>query len=227
MMHRIPLARAAVLALSLGAAPALLATAALPFPAEAAAPAAQLSERDRADVARVERYLNDIKTLRSDFVQAADDGGLARGTFYMSRPGKMRLEYASPSRDYIVSDGWFVFYWDSELKQQSSTPLGSTLADLILRENLKLSGDVTVTRVDRRPGVLEVTVVETKEPGKGRLTLVFEDEPLRLRKWRVLDAQGLTTEVSLQNPQLDVPLDRRLFVFVDPSVGGQGQQQSR
>lgn len=184
-----------------------------------AADAAQLTPEDQGDIKRVEDLLGGIRTLRSQFLQSNPDGSLARGTFYLQRPGKMRIEYDPPNRNYIVSDGWFVYFWDDELQQQSNAPLGSTIADLILRDNLRLSGDLNVMDVRRGPGSLEVEVAEAKDPGKGRLTLVFEDSPLRLRKWRVLDAQGMTTEVALMNPQIGLPLDRSLFVFHNPNFG--------
>lgn len=192
----------------------------LAVPAVAAPPSPlRLSEADRADIARVETYLNGIKTLRAPFVQATDDGRLVRGTFYLSRPGKMRVEYDPPIKDFVVADGLFVFFWDGELKQQSSTPIGSTLADVILRRDLKLSGDVAVTEILRQGGILEVTLIQVGDSGKGSLTLVFEDKPMRLRKWRVIDAQGLTTEVALQNPQFGIDLNRDLFIFRDPTFG--------
>ncbi|HEY0835190.1 MAG TPA: outer membrane lipoprotein carrier protein LolA [Azospirillum sp.] len=187
-------------------------------PAAAAPPPAQLSAEDRAAVAQAEQALNAVHTMQSKFIQVNPDGRQAAGTFYLSRPGRMRLEYDAPVKDFIVADGLFLFYWDSEMKQQSSTPIGSTLADFILRPDIKLSGDVTVTDVFRAPGVLEVTLVETKDPRKGSLTLVFEDRPLQLRKWRVLDAQGLTTEVALLNPRVGVPLPTDLFYFKAPGA---------
>lgn len=186
-------------------------------PATAAPAPPALSAQDRNDIARVEEYLNGVKTLQSKFMQVAPDGRQATGTFYLSRPGKMRLEYDAPIRDFIVADGLFLFYWDAEMRQQSSTPIGSTLADFILRKEFRLSGDVTVTEVERADGVLEVTLAETKDPGKGTITLIFQDRPLQLRKWRVLDAQGLTTEVGLINPRAGVPLDRDLFYFREPA----------
>ena len=51
----------------LGAALAL--AAALPLAAQA-----QSSERDRADIARIEKYMNSITTLRAKFVQTEEDG---------------------------------------------------------------------------------------------------------------------------------------------------------
>ncbi len=196
----------------------LAGTAALPLPAQAAAKQAALSPADRADLTRVEEYLRGIETLRSKFLQVVESGETVQGTFYLSRPGRMRIDYDPPVQNFIVADGKFVFFWDAELKQQSNAPIGSTLADFILRPDLKLAGDVTVTDVERQAGVLEVTLVQTKDPGLGRLTLVFEDQPLRLRKWRVVDAQGQTTEVALLNPEAGVPLKDDLFYFREPQT---------
>lgn len=198
-------------------------TGAFPAPALAAPRAAALSAQDQALVAQAENYLNGIGTLQSKFVQVAPNGQQTAGTFYLSRPGRMRLEYDPPVKDFVVADGAFIFYWDGEMRQQSSAPIGSTLADFILRKNIRLSGDVTVTGVYQAPGVVEISLTETKDPGKGTLTLVFEDRPFQLRKWRVLDAQGLTTEVALLNPREGVQFDSKLFYFIEPSRGDYGR----
>ncbi|KAA0682744.1 outer membrane lipoprotein carrier protein LolA [Roseomonas genomospecies 6] len=198
-------------------------TGAFPAPALAAPRAAALSAQDQALVAQAEGYLNGIGTLQSKFVQVAPNGHQTAGTFYLSRPGRMRLEYDPPVKDFVVADGAFIFYWDGEMRQQSSAPIGSTLADFILRRNIRLAGDVTVTGVHQAPGVVEISLTETKDPGKGTLTLVFEDRPFQLRKWRVLDAQGLTTEVALLNPREGVQFDSKLFYFIEPSKGDYGR----
>ena len=200
---------------------ALSLPAGLPVPAALAAPA-QLSAQDRAVLAQVEEYLNGIGTMQSKFVQAAPNGGQATGTFYLSRPGRMRLEYDAPLKDFIVADGSFLFYWDGEMRQQSSAPIGSTMADFILRKDIRLAGDVTVQEVMHTPGVVEVTLSETKDPGKGSITLIFEDRPFQLRKWRVRDAHGMVTEVALLNPRTDVTFNRNLFYFVEPRLDAFG-----
>lgn len=206
-------------ALPLTAAALAAALALTPPDASAAPAAATLSAQDKATIAQVEQYLNGVQSLQSKFIQVAPDGRQASGTFYLSRPGKMRLEYDKPIKDFVVADGSFIFYWDGEMRQQSSTPIGTTLADFILRKTIRLSGDVTVTTVFQTPGVIEVSLVETKDVGKGTMTLVFEDHPFQLRKWRVLDAQGLTTEVALLNPRTDVTFDSNLFYFKEPKTG--------
>ncbi|CAO3372218.1 LolA family protein [Azospirillum argentinense] len=198
-------------------------TGAFPTPALAAPRAAALSAQDQALVAQAESYLNGIGTLQSKFVQVAPNGHQTTGTFYLARPGRMRLEYDPPVKDFVVADGAFIFYWDGEMRQQSSAPIGSTLADFILRKNIRLSGDVTVTGVFQAPGLVEISLTETKDPGKGTLTLVFEDRPFQLRKWRVLDAQGLTTEVALMNPREGMQFDSKLFYFIEPSKSDYGR----
>ncbi|WP_114392318.1 LolA family protein [Oleisolibacter albus] len=196
--------------------PALAAAKTAAVKASAAKGAPALTDQDRADLKQVEDYLNGITSLKSEFLQVTDDGKATRGTFSLLRPGRMRIDYEPPVRNFIVADGSFVYFWDAELKEQSNAPIGSTLADFLLRPQIVLSGDVTVTDITRDGGTLEVTLVQTKDPGLGRLTLVFEQHPFALRKWRVLDAQGLTTQVALMSPEFGVTLDPGQFYFRDP-----------
>lgn len=179
---------------------------------------AALSAQDKADVARAEAYLNSVTTLKARFLQIAGSGNQAEGTAYLSRPGRMRLQYDPPSPMLVVADGTFLIVHDKELGEPSYIPLGSTPAGVLVRENVQLIGkDVTVTRVVRLPGVLNVSLVETDEPDAGELTLVFSESPFALRQWRVVDAQGTTTTVSLYESQAGLKLDPKLFEFKDPN----------
>lgn len=185
--------------------------------------AAQLSSADRALLSRIETYLNNLKSVSADFLQINDSGNMRHGKIMIQRPGKMRVAYDPPSKDLIVADGTLVHMWDDELKQQSNVPEGSSLASFILRDPIKLSGDVTVTALEHRAATIEVTLVSKDDPGEGQLTLIFEDKPLQLRQWRVLDAQGRTTGVSLENAREGVTLDSNLFNFVAPTFGAPRQ----
>lgn len=211
--------RPAALALAvLAAAPAATV---VPLPAEAAGPRrAPLSAQDKADVQRAEAYLNQITTLKARFLQVTGNGGQAEGTAYFSRPGRMRLQYDPPSPMLVVADGTFLIVHDKELGEPSYIPLNSTPAGILVRENVQLDGkDVTVTRVSRTPGVLNVSMVESEDAGQGELTLVFSERPFALRQWRVVDAQGATTSVSLYETQSGLALDPKLFEFKNPNFG--------
>ena len=184
-----------------------------PFAAQAASP------EQNAIVARAETYLRNLTSAKARFVQTAPDGSQLAGTFYLSRPGKLRFEYDPPTKDFIVADGAFLYFYDSELNEQSNVPIGQTLADFILRENISLGGDLKVTSVKVAGGLEQITVVQKNDPIAGSLTLGFSQNPYRLSKWRVTDGQGMITEVALNGMQTGVSLPRSLFTFHKPMSG--------
>lgn len=176
-----------------------------------------LSERDKADVARVEEYLNGITTLQSRFLQVSPNGGYAEGDLYLSRPGRLKLEYAPPVPILIVVDGDFVTYYDKQLKQVQHIATELTPASILVRDKISLApSEFTVTEFERGPGTLRLTVVKTSDPGMGSMSLVFSDRPIALRKWTVTDAQGQVTNVSLLGPRFGITLDPKLFQFQLP-----------
>lgn len=198
------------------AAAALLALAPL---ARAAPPAADLTGADTkaSDLARVEKYLNNLRTMKADFLQSTNDGRIAEGTLYLQRPGRLRVEYSPPTPVLIVSDGRHVYYYDSELNQVNSGNLSDTPAAVLVRESYKLGTDVKVVRYERGPGVIRLTVRDSKNPDAGELDLTFQDSPLVLKQWRVVDPQGVEITVALSNTRRDVPLEPKLFEFTDPT----------
>jgi len=175
-----------------------------------------LTTQDRADIARVETYLNGVRTLHARFVQVAPNGGTTEGQAWLQRPGRLRFEYDPPSPFLLVGGNGLLVFHDSQLKQTSNIPLGSTPLGLLLQDNLRLSGEVTVSKIARLPGQLQVSLFRTKSPADGTLTLIFADAPLALRQWTVLDAQRQETRITLYNVELGGAFSQKLFEFVDP-----------
>lgn len=167
-------------------------------------------------VKKTEDYLNALDTARARFVQTTHNGTQLVGTFYIDRPGKLRFEYDDPIEDFVVADGFFIYFYDSELKEQTNAPIGQTLADFFLKENLSLSGDLQAKSVKRAGGMVQVEIVQSDDPGAGSITLGFTEEPFELKKWRIVDAQGLITEVELHYFERGLDLPSNLFVYVDP-----------
>ena len=177
---------------------------------------AQATPQDRADLARVETYLNSVRNLHSRFRQVAPNGGISEGQAWLSRPGRLRFQYDPPSPFLLVGGNGLLVFHDAKLKQTINIPLDSTPLGILLQDNLRLSGDVTVTKVTRAPGQLQVSLVRTRTPQDGTLTLIFADQPLALRQWTVLDAQRQETRVTLFNIELGGVFDAKLFQFIDP-----------
>lgn len=172
--------------------------------------------RTNVNVKQAESYLRNIGTAKARFTQTNPDGTQLNGTFYLSRPGKLRFEYDPPIKDFIVADGAFIYFYDAEMGEQTNAPIGQTLADFILRPDLRLSGDLQVTETSHAGGFDQITLVQSNDPLSGELKLGFETAPYRLSKWRITDAQGMITEVALTNLELGAELPRKLFVYHAP-----------
>ena len=174
------------------------------------------------DIKKAEAYLKNLDTVKADFIQTADNGSRLSGTFYLNRPGKLRFEYNEVD-DFIVADGTFIYFYDSEMKEQTNAPIGQTLADFLLRKDLKLTGKLTVKKISMEQGFKTFTLTESDNEGSGSVKLFFTPEPFALKKWQIVDAAGLKTEVALRNMQRDIDLPASLFAYFKPKqdkVGG-------
>ena len=188
----------------------------LPLARAGALPIYQPTAQDRADLARIETYLDSLRTLKAHFLQVAPNGAISQGTVWLDRPGRMRFQYDPPSPLLLVAGHGLVVFHDKSLNQTSNIPLGQTPLGILLADHVRLQGDVTVTAMQRLPGQIQVSLIRTASPGDGTLTLVFADNPLTLRQWTVLDAQRQETRVTLYNVETGGQFDPKLFEFIDP-----------
>jgi outer membrane lipoprotein-sorting protein len=140
------------------------------------------------------------------------------GEFYLRRPGQLRFEYTPPSPILIVATGRQLIFYDAELEQVTYLPLSATPLAFLIADRFSFDrDDIEITRIQRDPGVISVSIVDPDNPGEGEITLIFSDGPLALRQWRVVDAQGKTTTVALSEIRTNLELDDALFRFVDPN----------
>lgn len=170
-----------------------------------------------ARVAQAETWLKNLTYGQSRFTQRSYDGTILTGNFYIWRPGRLRFEYDPPVKDFIVADGVLLHFYDAQQRQTSSAPIGTTLADFLLRKNPRLEGDLTVKNIRETNGMVSMTVAQTADPSAGQLTINFTQNPFMLKSWSVIDAQGLHTDITLEGLELGTPLPPALFVYKDPT----------
>jgi outer membrane lipoprotein-sorting protein len=177
------------------------------------------SAQSPADVTQVEQYFNSIHTLQARFVQSNPNGAIVQGTLSVSRPGKMRFEYDPPSQLKIVADGLQVTMWDPINKDFGQWPIGWTAASFLVKQPLQLSGDLTVEKVDRSNGLLELTMVQTRKPQEGKVIVRVAENPMQLRGWSIIDTRGNKVDVSLNDVKSGIPLASSLFKYDGPDAG--------
>jgi outer membrane lipoprotein-sorting protein len=179
---------------------------------------AALSPDEVAAVTRVERYLNDIKTMKARFVQVSSNGAYAEGDLVIDRPGHMRFDYDPPTPVLIIANGLQLLYYDRELKEATFLPLWETPLWFLIREEVRLDDSIEIVAIEEALGTLRMTLRDPDSPDSGTVTLVFSDDPLTLRKWELTDAQGVQTQVSLVNPVYGVEVDEDAFDYGDLEI---------
>ncbi len=175
--------------------------------------------QNRQILTQVETAYNKIKTLEARFAQfnskVTDD--LQTGTLYLTRPGQMRLVYEKGSPLEFYANGGYLIYHDKDAKEVSYFELSQTPVEMILQEKLQFN-DPRFVVTDVQDVLDEYYVTAHKKDAKelGSLTLVIDKDSLQLKQWDILDMAGVKSTVSLFDTKINIPVDKKLFLFQNP-----------
>lgn len=165
---------------------------------------------DTAVVSKAEKYLNSITGLSGNFVQTAN-GKTDDGTFSMLRPGKVRLDYKNMPIQ-LISDGKDLYFFDTSLDQITTVPLTSTPAGILIREKVDLTNaDITVTETNQGKNTFSLKMHMRGNEGAGNMTVVFDNNPVRLNSWTVVDATGNKTDVAFKGLKVKTDFGKNYF----------------
>lgn len=161
-------------------------------------PTPLIGDKQTQAVQRINAYFNSITNLQGRFEQVDPNNKRSKGRFYVQRPGKIRFDYAPPSALRIVADGSYLAIEDADLKTVEKYPIKSTPFRLLLAATVDLGRDARIVGVESQQGSLAISLEDKGGDAAGRIKLVFDASPdLTLKQWQIVDAQGLTTSVSV------------------------------
>jgi outer membrane lipoprotein-sorting protein len=122
----------------------------------------------------------------------------------------------------IVGNGDYIIYNDLELDQITNIDYDDIPATVILSNKIKFDGsNLKVTDFYKDNGQTSVTVEMPKNPAVKPITLIFDNNPFKLKQWKVIDQQNIEVTVSLFNEENDIDLSDSLFKFDrKPSTSG-------
>jgi outer membrane lipoprotein-sorting protein len=195
---------------------ALLTPSTFTFAKPPAPPPAPLSADDQALVTKALAYLDEVKSARGRFTQTDSRGNVAPGTFVLQRPGRARFDYDPPARVIMASDGVVVSIWNLRLKTFQSYPLGATPLGIFLAKEIRLDRGIKVVAVNHLADGFTIVARDTRRQAEGQIALSFTNSPMRLAGWTVIDAQGLSTRVTLTDFTQSAPVDPGFFRPANP-----------
>jgi outer membrane lipoprotein-sorting protein len=188
--------------------------------------ALNLNAADAAALARVDGYLNSLKSLQAQFQQVQGGGGgsgtsVAEGTLYILRPGRLRVDYQRGAQLQILSDGTYLVYRDLASQESSTVRLAETALAALVKQDVKLASDFQIVGFVRSAptatsggaySTLAVSVMPKTDGNRDMLILFFKDgESPELLGWSLRNAQGESSTLNFTNLQPNLPLKAELF----------------
>lgn len=166
----------------------------------------------------IESYLNSIKYFKANFIQ--DDTAtsqLCEGEFYLSRPGKLRVDYLNPFEASLYSYNRTTTYYDKELDEVSTVRTATTPLQFLLRNNISFKDKsfsiISLTEDDKQ------IIASFRERGReedGTLILKFMKNPIILSSLRLINGAGQEIEMTLFNIS-NSPIGDSTFIFKKPT----------
>ena len=171
-------------------------------------------DEHRADLEQIETYLNNIHNLSAKFIQETSEGNVSEGKFFLSRPGKMRIEYLAQPKIVIAVNGAVLSYFDVELDEISRLSTNTTPASFLTRENISFfAKDVEITNFKKSAGQIKVSVMKKNRKEAGEFSLIFATNPLRFSKMEVKNDLDQIVSVTLSDIDFVSPISDKMFVI--------------
>lgn len=171
-----------------------------------------IAHAQNAVVESVNTYLTNLKTATAQFTQESADGSILTGTFYLQKPGRLRFEYDPPSPAMIIADGQIMAIYDAKSSRgpqrypQSKTPLS-----LLTRNDIDVTKSRFVRLIEVKNDQVHVTMFDPEKPDNGTMRMIFDQDPMELVAWVVVDGAGLESVVKLGDLTTNISLENRLF----------------
>jgi outer membrane lipoprotein carrier protein len=195
------------------------------------APAAAQPAPTLDDVVRgVEGAYGKMTDLKGEFTQSALNKSLnqtinAQGVVYLKKGGKLRWEYAEPTKQEIVSDGKSIWIYTPQLNQVNtgpapealSGPAGSFLSGLgKLREHFNVRFLNPAQPKDAEGNVVLDLTPKQPLPTLARLILSLDGKSYDVRKAVVHDQFENTVTMQFTKVAVNTGVPDKMFTFVAP-----------
>ena len=163
---------------------------------------------------KIDVYLNNLNNITANFIESSSEGHMTEGIIYLSKPGKLRIEYKKKESPLIVADGKWIHFFDIELNEIQSVGIKKSPAWILLKEKVNLNKDFEVKTIKKELGKIIINISNKDFENINEIKLVFSSSPIALKKWIILDSQDIETTVSLTNIKEKQKFNPKTFILL-------------
>jgi len=178
----------------------------------------EIFNKNKNDISKIENYLNSIEYFSSDFIQDDNISSvLSEGKFYLSRPGKLRLEYTIPSKILLITNDKSTVYYDVELEEFTKIPTKKTPIHFLTKDNFDFqNSSMKIVDFEKIENKIVLSLMEKDKEQQGRVALIFQARPMELRGIRINNELSQEIEVNFSKIAINSKIENGLFVFKNP-----------
>lgn len=174
-------------------------------------------------MSNVKAFYEQTKSVRANFHQIVTDRQGRKiqevdGEMQLKRPNKFRWDYHKPYEQQIISDGYQVWLYDTDLAQVNVSTLdksiGSSPAAL-------LAGDASIDKSFRLANAFRKDALEwvsanpkVKDSGFEKILMGFKNN--KIQELSLIDSFGHTTKIVFTEVEVNPALDEKNFLFQLP-----------
>lgn len=168
------------------------------------------------EIQDIQKTLDTVRTFQAPFEQTNPDGTVFKGTFYLKRPGFLKIHYDTPQGMTIVADGTHLVYKDAKSPRPTYLPLESSPANLLLDETLDFQVHAALVSIEKK-GKNRLLIRLKTHQTKQRITFDYDAGEKMIKGWTTIDPQGHTVIIRFLAPYaLNTPLSQDLFTLPRP-----------
>ncbi len=146
---------------------------------------------------KVISYLESFNSLKSDFIQVNNSGEILSGNLLVSRPGKFRIEYKQIPL-LLISDSKRIAIINKDLNNISFHRFDEIPAGVLLFKKLSLK-DINILNLEKKNNTITAHITDSKFKDYGYIKILFELNPLEMKKWTIVKNDNTKTEVFFDN----------------------------
>ena len=173
---------------------------------------ASILKADPYSLANISQYLQNLKILKANFSQINADGTFSSGIIFIKRPGRMRFEYYTPDKTLVLVSAGALAIFDPKGDDAPITyPIKNNPISLILKGEVDLLNSGILENYKKSTEKAFVKIRDPKRPEHGSIELVFAGAKAELGKFTVLNENGLSTSITLEDIEYPQKINDTLF----------------
>lgn len=173
----------------------------------------QITEVYKHEIEDIENYLNGFYTFTAHFKQSNTKHDISYGKIFINKPGKIRVEYSSPSALLLIINDNKITYYDKELDEISHASADVNALNLLSMDRINFK-KLNLVKAEKEKGFISFSFLDYSHELKKDvlITLKFSYPNVELKLFNVSNEDNDITMI-FDKIKTNQKLGQEIFYF--------------